>query len=314
MTRTKSMLVAVALGAGTLMASGSASAYCRTKACDTDPSYGDAWDEEPQPTECVRNAQGCFLEGTALFWGTRCLNFGVQRDGSGSSDIDYETARDTIQAGFDTWAAADCGSGESPSFRVVDKGKIACEHIEYNQDAPNANVFLFRDDDWPYRNLGGDALALTTVTFSIETGEIYDADVELNSFQTLFTTSDEPAAIVSDLSSVVTHEIGHFLGLSHSAESTAVMRGIGYTSGSIELRTLTPDDIAGVCDIYPPGKSTSGSCTPRHGFSDECGRASKVTEGGCSLGSGGAHGTPRVTVFFALALGVLALRRVRRSS
>jgi len=313
MTRTKSVLLALALGAGTLVTSGPASAYCRTKACDTDPSYGDVWEGEPQPTECVRNAQGCFLEGTPLFWGSRCLNFGVQRDGSGSSNIDYETARDTIQAGFDTWAAADCG-GESPSFRIVDKGEIACDKIEYNQDAPNANVFLFRDDDWPYRNLGGDALALTTVTFSIETGEIYDADVELNSFQTLFTTTDEPGQIYSDLASVVTHEIGHFLGLSHSAESTAVMRGIGYTSGSTELRTLTLDDIAGVCDIYPPGKSTSGSCTPRHGFSAECGVPANGKDGGCALGPAKNQGTPRVAVFFALALGILGFRRLRRRS
>jgi hypothetical protein len=310
MARTKSLLLALAFGAGSLVTSGPAGAYCRTKACDTEPSYGDAWDDEPQPTECTRNAQGCLLQGTPLFWQSRCMNFGVQRDGSGLSNVDFETARDIIQAGFDTWAAADCG-GDTPSFRVVDKGAIACAHIEYNQDAPNANVFLFRDADWPYHNLGGDALALTTVTFSVETGEIYDADVELNSFDTLFTTSDEPGEIVSDLSSVLTHEIGHFLGLSHSEESTAVMRGIGYTPGSTELRYLTPDDIAGICEIYPPGKSTSGSCTPRHGFSTKCGSASKKTEGGCTLGPPGAHGTPRVAGFLALALGMLGLRRMR---
>src|SRR6185436_18373925 len=68
------------LFAGALLSEATAEAHCRTKACDTTPSYGDVWDEEPQPLECVRNAQGCYLQGTPLFWSSRCLNFAVQKD------------------------------------------------------------------------------------------------------------------------------------------------------------------------------------------------------------------------------------------
>jgi MYXO-CTERM domain-containing protein len=304
------LLTSLSLAGAACFVSTGAQAYCRSKACDTEPSYGDAWDGTDEPAECVRNAQGCFLEGTPLFWGTGCLTFGVQRDGSVSSGIDFETARETIQAGFDTWAAADCGDGETPSFRVVDKGEIACDRIEYNQRAPNANVFLFRDDDWPYRNLGAHALALTTITYGVETAEIYDVDVELNSHQTTFTTSDEPAEIVSDLSSVVTHEIGHFLGLSHSAVSSAVMRGIGYVNGTTELRELTEDDIAGVCEIFPPGPA-NGSCAVRHGFSTECGSEPAKEDGGCSVGpQGDRRSASSAAAFVVVALG-FALRRRR---
>ena len=158
--------------------SASANAYCRTKACDTEASYGDVWDEEPDPEQCLRNVQGCFIEGEPLYWPSNCMSFGVQRDGSASSNIDFETAHAFIEEAFEKWAAADCG-GETPGFRIVSRGEISCERAEYNQDATNANVFMFRDGDWPYAG-GIDTLALTTITFNVETAEIYDADVEMN--------------------------------------------------------------------------------------------------------------------------------------
>jgi hypothetical protein len=308
MNRFGALLLSLGLAAAAFLAANPAQAYCRTKACDTDPSYGDAWDGTDEPTECVRNAQGCFIQGTPLFRSSDCISFGVQRDGSASSGIDFETARAIIQMGFDAWAAADCGGGETPSFRSDDRGEITCERIEYNQNAPNANVFLFRDDEWPYTNLGGHALALTTITFSVETGEIYDADVEFNSHQATFTTSDDPLEVVSDLQSVATHEIGHVLGLSHSELSTAVMRGTGYSNGSTELRDLTDDDIAGICEIFPPGPAR-GSCTPRHGFSRECEEDRPPSDGGgCRFG---ARGTSSPAGGFA-ALVALAALFVRR--
>src|SRR5512134_2209529 len=130
-------LIAIGVGAVVLAASSSANAYCRTKACDTDPSYGDVWDEQPEPVECTRNAQGCLLDGTPLYWPKSCITFGVQRDGSASSNIDFSTAESVIQDAFDKWAAADCGGGEGPSFRIVAKGEIECGVAEYNQDGAN---------------------------------------------------------------------------------------------------------------------------------------------------------------------------------
>lgn len=296
-----------------LAQSSPAGAFCRAKACDTDPSYGDAWDEGPQPTECVRNAQGCFTQGTPLFWASGCIPYSVQKDGSASSEIDADAARDVIQDAFDNWAAADCG-GETPSVRAVHVGEVACDQAEYNEHGPNANVFVFREDDWPYVNIPH-AIALTTISYNVESAEIYDVDVEFNSVHNRFTITDEPLEIAADFSSVVTHEVGHVLGLSHSEVNTAVMRATGYSGGTTELRVLTQDDIDGVCEAFPPGSVPTSRCDVRHGFSDgECGGRPRPDEG--------CHAAPRrpdpaggfFALFATLGLALAHLRRRRTPS
>jgi hypothetical protein len=290
----------------TLVVSAPAGAYCRTKACDTEPSYGDVWDEEPQPTECVRNAQGCYEQGAPLFWPSSCLSFAVQRAGSKTSEIDYETADAIIEASFLKWNTVDCGSGP-PSFRFVNKGAVDCRKAEYNQEAGNANIFMFRDDDWPYTNQI-DTLALTTVTYNVETAEIYDSDVEVNTADAPFSTTDEPPDDEhADFEAVITHEIGHFLGLAHSEVNAATMRAIGYQLGTTGLRTLAPDDIEGVCQIYPPDEKIGSECAPRHGFTGECGEVDE----GCTLRSPN-RGSAGAGLFAACVSLGLFVRRTRR--
>lgn len=309
MNRSRAVLLAATGSLVALLCPARANAYCRTKACDTDPSYGDVWDEEPQPTECVRNAQGCYIQGTPLWWPSTCLGFAVHRAGSESDGIEYDTASQIIEAAFAKWQAVDCGGGVGPSFRVENQGPVDCRETEYNQEAGNANAFMFRDDHWPYTN-ALDTLALTTVTYNVETAEIYDSDVEVNTAQAKFTTTEMPPADGADLDAVVTHEVGHFLGLAHSEVSASTMRSIGYQLGTVGLRTLAPDDVAGICEIYPPGRDVGSSCEPRHGFAKEC--APEVDEG-CALRRPPSGGRAPFEGVLGAALGIgLLARRARR--
>jgi hypothetical protein len=122
-------------------------------------------------------------------------------------------------------------------------------------------------------------LAATSFMIDSTNGAIVEADIFFN---TRFTWSvapqGEPGRV--DLESVALHELGHLLGLSHSAlgetertasggrrvvASGAVMFPIAMTAGAIADRVLQPDDIAGISDLYPAAEqlSNTGALTGR---------------------------------------------------
>jgi hypothetical protein len=290
------------LGAS-LLYSGSAQAFCLTRGCSDKES-------------CQYDQNGCLVTGPLLYWGSSCVSFDVQRSGSPLRGITYEEAHSAIVAGFMQWLNADCGDGRGPAITISDYGPVECRKAEYNQDSPNANILMFRDDDWPYDN-AIDTLALTTLIFNADTGEIYDADIEVNTFQSpappeppvQWATSGDMQDQGIDFSSVITHEIGHFLGLSHSNSFGATMEP-SYHPGDSSLASIEQDDIEGVCSALPPGRETArDSCEPRHGFSTAC----ALEKSSCQLmpGHPGALGSALIAL---LGLSSTLLRRRSRPS
>ena len=280
----------------------SAGAFCRTASCP-DGVTG---------TACTPSVKDC-SGGVPIAWGSPCVSFWLQKDAS--SRIDLATAKQVFDAAFATWMDASCPGGGTPHIRIGYGGTVACNEHEYNQKTGNANAIIFRDDGWPYQG-GGNTLALTTVTYNLDTGEIYDADMELNSAGTGFTTAD--TGVVFDLPSIVTHEAGHFLGIAHSAVSDSTMFP-DYKPGSTTLRDLTADDVSAICAAYPPGGAIPSTCdtTPRHGFESDCYAGGSGDDGGCdgdtktdgcctvAPGAGGKRGSPSSGAV-AIALGAAA--------
>jgi hypothetical protein len=184
-----------------------------------------------------------------------------------SKQVDLESATAVAAKAFDAWEQAACPGGGSPAIHLSNAfGPVACKLQEYNKLDGNANVVLFHDDEWPY-TANEDALALTTVSFNTRSGDIYDADVEINGLQTLsIDLAVDPQGF--DLRSILTHEAGHFLGLAHSRNPDATMWRF-YEPASIDL---DQDDIDAICAAYPPTEAKSVcDFSPRQGFSPECG-------------------------------------------
>jgi hypothetical protein len=283
------------------IAPAAAHAYCRTSTCDA----GTGSRCNPvQPTDC----------GTPLAWKGGCLGYSLQQDGSSLSDVTLQQAEAIFAQAFAAWTGADCAGGGSPALRVDYQGPVACGMHEFNQEEGygNANIIVFKDTGWPHGN-DGRVLALTTVTYDLANGQIYDADMELNSEHVVadgavFTIGD--GNVQFDLLSIATHEVGHFLGMSHSASHDATMFA-DYIPGSTDLRSPSDDDIAGICEAYPPGEvSSSCDATPHGGLANEC--DSPPGSSCCTVAPGAPQGGGEALL--ALALGFMALGARRRDA
>ena len=136
---------------------------------------------------------------------------------------------------------------------------------------------------------GAMTIGLTTTTYNSSTGEILDADMELFEHDAdptkdigfwftcagpnsgpCGTTAGTPnppttTCVSMDLGSTITHEAGHMLGLDHNCDGPTGCQDITATMyanaalGETQKRDLRPDDVAGVCTIYPAGAAPSPS-------------------------------------------------------
>jgi hypothetical protein len=266
-------LAAISLALCAIAFSAQASAFCRATTCD--PSSG----------KCERDSQLCLTTGTPLFWASSCVQVYVQADGSPTQGISFDTAKQSAERAFAAWLTADCRSA-TPAIDVQVLGPITCATAEYNPTQKNANLIVFRDDDWPYPG-SEDTLGFTDLHFNADTGELWDADLEINSFAYRFSVGNPVTD--NDLDSMLTHEAGHMLGLAHTLVKDATMFA-SYTPGTDSLRTLADDDVQAVCAAYPPDRTPERtSCSPRHGFSDACGAdqpANSATDEGTDQGEG----------------------------
>jgi hypothetical protein len=281
-----------------LLAANDAAAFCRSTTCDS------------TETSCDVDDDGCVLDGTPLRWGSGCVTFAVEAEGSPRWGIRFSDAHEAARQAFTTWVSARCSDrSDHPTLGAVDFGSVECGQPEYNDDPPlpNANAIIFRDDEWPY---GDDttALALTTITFDSESGEILDADIEVNSANIPLSVGDQN--VRTDLQAILTHETGHLLGLAHSADREATMNS-GYDGTDLGFRVLASDDERAICEAYQPGQDLDGcrGARPRFGFSRVCGEPYEKT--GCQIGvpRGGSLGYGWLVLGLSFALARRSSRR-----
>jgi predicted Zn-dependent protease len=166
--------------------------------------------------------------------------------------VSADQLRAAIDAAFAEWARVEGLSipAEFAGFTNVEP-----------EDNDGLSVIGFQEQAEDENTLGA-----TSFTINSETGQILESDIFLN---TIFDWSVAGAGQAGryDTQAIATHEIGHLLGLGHSAlgETTllesggrrvlskrAVMFPIAFPAGNIEDRTLEADDRGGITDIYAP--------------------------------------------------------------
>jgi hypothetical protein len=326
MLRSRSVGVATALGVAVIAAAPEVRAFVQST---TNPTPG-------QPK-------------APLSWASSCEVVTVYLNGFTQMSADA-VAKSITQAAH-TWGpdAVSCPatqSGATPSPPYFD----IIPQMSSGGSAPGVvvmdghNSIIFQTDPAQWTHAPG-ALAVTSV-YPEPSGQIVEADIEINATDPTaipWTNLDPGSAPARngveryDLQTVLTHEFGHFLGLSHTCitppglggsddgSPTATVDGQGVPipmcsevpdntnataalsvmwfeiqPESIAQRSLAADDVAAVCAIYPAANQ-AGTCS-NNLPDDGC---------GCAVGRGQDEGAvPSALIAALLMLGRRA--RLRR--
>lgn len=133
------------------------------------------------------------------------------------------------------------------------------------------NLIVFQDaDEWAQYHMEkpdnildmSKVLALTTLYYQPATGEARSYSLEINNGAHVFsappgTPDPPPPSNTNDIQNMLTHELGHVLGLDHPCSTSTLMNPCSEATmypkaplGEIKKRTLDQDDIDGLCGLY----------------------------------------------------------------
>jgi hypothetical protein len=219
-----------------------------------------------------------------------------------SEDLTEAEVVQVLDRSIATWEAVECGGVPLGIDIQMMEERSTCIDPLYRDGGANVNTVMFVQD-WAEREYEAAAFAVTTVWHRRSTGEILDVDMEINERRGPYGICPDDGCVddrLVDLENVITHEFGHYLGLAHSQVVEATMYASAEAGETIK-RDLHPDDIEGLCTIYPAGMPV-GECdyTPRGGLQLDC-------ERGCSVSAVGA--TRSSLAWLAPLLGLLFVRR-----
>tara|TARA_Y100001954_G_scaffold221799_1_gene258367 strand:- start:426 stop:2327 length:1902 start_codon:yes stop_codon:yes gene_type:complete len=225
--------------------------------------------QSAQAFKCTETRVG----GPSLYWADRTVTLVPAQ--SPGQDLTAEALTEAVTWGASQWTSADFRYGVECSDFTFEVASPPTADLragyDWHDSDKNQNLIVYRrgadHDEQGTWFFARSAIAMTTVTYVQHTGEILDADIEINDQDFRFTDchpDEDPACDPQyDLKNTITHELGHVLGLAHPAlTSAAVREATMYAAapvGDVEKRDLAQDDLDGLCTLYPFNEDT-GNC------------------------------------------------------
>jgi hypothetical protein len=243
------------------------------------------------------NSDQYLRTGEPIRWHRRAVTFMVDPSMRDSSLTDPIAV---IGRAASVWA----GIANAPRYDLRE-GSIGA--IGYDSSRPDANIsgIAMYHQNFP-RRVDRQVLALTLLTRNSATGEIVDADIILDAESNRFAVLSDlglpgVATAPNDYQNVITHEVGHSLGLTEDPDHRDATMYPSSQPGEVSKRRLSPTDVDSVRRAYA-AVMTDGEPLPAGG----CGGASVVPRTG--LGSG-----RMALAFVGVALLALLAGRSRKS-
>jgi hypothetical protein len=194
-------------------------------------------------------------DGAALHWEQPIVNYFIDYT---VSNLDPTTVKTAIQNGFNCWDEV-----ETAGFNAAYAGTAIDEREGYSQSGNNTNIIRFEEENFLYDD---SILAITLMTYNVNTGAILDGDIVFNGVSYAFSNDGTPGT--HDIENTLAHEAGHFAGLAHSDEHEEATMYPLAIEGESNKRTLSSDDIRGISFLYPiqsnqpnPGTDLNNSST-----------------------------------------------------
>jgi hypothetical protein len=162
--------------------------------------------------------------------------FATTSDDEAALQLSGDALRDVLEVASRAWETPACSAA---------RFSIGSTIARTGNEADNGrNEIVIHTTDWP-PPLTTNAAAHTVIRTS--GAQILEADIHLNARDFTFALGDVAGRV--DLQSILTHELGHVLGIGHSDDDRATMSA-GLPAG-IAARSLESDDRAAVCALYP---------------------------------------------------------------
>jgi hypothetical protein len=218
------------------------------------------------------------IRKTALMIGTAALGFGAASDAAAyvfymagdnplrwyvgrpaynwtmatvePEEATWEEAKAIIEAAYDAWIDTPCGLVPEFTYGGTSAATKGTLPTSLAETPDNVVVFIRSRTDWQSSGNQSSWLAITKIANDSLSGEIIDADMEINDGMYKFHYGEEaPPAGSIDFRAMIVHEAGHFFGLDHSQSNVATMYAT-YSGDPVAARSLDQDDIDGICALY----------------------------------------------------------------